>query len=128
MNKINKDLCVATLEYLDMSLEYEVKYNKNIVSRLYEQYNSVEIGEKFYCCCGIEKSCWCDYYGTKGGLSKDVVYNIMRHQLKRHSKYLYNTSKYGNRVYIKEIEDKYCRVFVYLRDLVGSDFEFVLSN
>ena len=129
MNKINKELLKNALEELDMSLECAVKYDKNTLSRLSKKYILCEIGERFYCCFGVEKSCWGDVFSLgQNGLTHEVLCEISNRRLKRNSKYLYNYGKYGNRIYVKECEDKYCRVFVYLRDLVGSDFEFVFSN
>ena len=129
MNRTNKELLRNTLEELDMSLECAVRYDKNILSRLCKKYVLYEVGRKYYCCLGLEKSCWGNVYSLgQNGFTDKILCDASNKILKRHSEYLYNTSKYGNRIYVKECEDKYCRVFVYLRDLVGSDFEFVFSN
>lgn len=129
MNRTNKELLKNALEELDMSLECAVKYDKNLLSRLSKKYILCEIGERFYCCFGIEKSCWGNVFSLgQNGLTEKILCDASNKILKRHSKHLYNTSKYDYRVYVKECEDKYCRVFVYLRDLVGVDFEFVFSN
>jgi hypothetical protein len=129
MNKINKDLLKNALKELGMNLECAVKYDKNTLFRLSEKYTLCEIGERFYCCFGIEKSCWGDSYSLgQNGLTHEVLCKISESRLKKFSKYLYNSGKYGNRIYLREHEDKYCIMFLYLRDVVGSDFEFLFSN
>ena len=128
MNKLNKELLLVKLENLGMNLENFVDYNSKIFFRLLNKYDAVDIVEEFYCCNGLERSCWVEPHseGINGSSIKQVKKKALRIS-KECSKYLYENKKYGNRVFVLNEEDN-SEMFIYLRDIIGRDFIFSFYN
>lgn len=128
MNKLNKELLLVKLESLGMSSENFVNYGSKIFFKLLNKYNTVDIVEEFYCCNGLERSCWVEPHseGINGSSVKQVKKKALQIS-KEYSKYLYKNKKYGDRFFVLDKENS-SEMFVYLRDIVGRDFTFSFYN
>lgn len=128
MNKLNKKLLETELSICCMSFEDAVVYTKDLFPLLLGRFSDVEITEEFYCCNGLEHRCWVEpHYDGNWGMTLLDVRSAVLSMCHKFSKYLYNTNKYGNRLYVVEKEGK-VRVFVYLRDITGRDYTFDFYN
>ena len=128
MNKLNKKLLETELSICGMSFEDVSIYTKDLFPLLLSRFSDVEITEEFYCCNGLEQSCWIElYYDGNWGRTLLDVRNEVLSIYRSFAKYLYNINKYGNRLYVVEKENK-VRVFVYLRDVIGKDYTFDFYN
>lgn len=128
MNKLNKKLLETELSICGMSFEDVDIYTKDLFPLLLSRFSDVEITEEFYCCKGLEQSCWIEpHYDGNWGMTLSGVRKKVLLMCHKFSKYLYNTNRYGNRLYVVEKEGK-VRVFVYLRDITGRDYTFDFYN
>lgn len=126
----NKRLLNKNIKGLDYRLEYkQIKYNKDIFNSLFEKYKFSRMEEEFYYCYGLESIFWLEI-GEEGICDmkqQRVNENILRN-IKNCRKYLYNGRKYGsNRLHIREDEEG-CYVFIYLRDVLGVDYNIWFYN
>ncbi|MGL4450711.1 MAG: hypothetical protein ACRCTZ_05930 [Sarcina sp.] len=106
-----------------------IKYNKDLFKDIFNEYTEYGMAEKFYCCHGLEHSCWTEVVekGNWGLTMDDVKVNILSN-IKRCRKYLYNGRRYGkDRLYICEIDNELF-VYIYLRDLIGVDYHIGFSK
>lgn len=128
MNKLNKELLLVKLGSLGMSSENFINYGSKIFFKLLNKYSTVDIVEEFYCCNGLECSCWVEPHseGINGSSVKQVKKKALQIS-KEYSKYLYKNKKYGDRVFVLDKENS-SEMFIYLRDIVGRDFTFSFYN
>ena len=95
-----------------------LKYSKSKIKELFERYSNITYTQIGYCCKGLNQCCYCDEF-----VSYDYEMDFGRvnaiKELNSFSKYLYNTNKYGKRIFI-DCEDM--NIFVYARDILGYDF------
>lgn len=106
-----------------------VKYNKNFLLNLFKKYNNFAMEEEYYCCHGVEQSCWVEI--IEEGVwdySLDTVKRKIYSAVKEARKYLYNARKYGgNRIWVHESNEGVF-VFIYLRDVIGVDYNIWFNN
>lgn len=105
--------------YKDRNIDMKwVKYNKDIFPNLFNKYNNYGMCENYYCCHGLEHSCWVEVVeeGNWNLTLEKIKRNILRN-IKEDKKYLYK----DKRVYIGE-KDDVCYVYIYLRDKSGVDY------
>jgi hypothetical protein len=117
----NKILLNKTLEWYKENL-VPVRFSKKLFDRLFEKFPYYSMTETMYCCHGLEQLCWQEVYeeGNWNLTLQDVKDDIQRY-VNRVSKYLYNYKKNGCRFYMYEDQQK-CRIFIYTRDKVKSDY------
>lgn len=126
-------------KYIDKELSHKIfenvnfkpiRFSKKVFDQLFEQYKEYGMGEYYYCCFGIEQSCWTEVIeeGVWELTLPDVKQYITRriHECK---KYLYNMYKYGNRYYyyhdgVKDI----VHIYIFGRDVVGCDCYITFHN
>lgn len=100
-----------------------IRYNKNLFPELFKKFNNYGMSEHFYCCHGLERSCWTEVIEEDiwSYTLAEVKIEILRN-IKETRKYLYNNKNSGgNRIYIGEREGVVC-VFIYLRDVIATDY------
>ena len=122
MNKLHKELLKKELlEYSNLNFKKHT-FSQSHVNNLLESCKEFGMTESMYCCHGEESCCWQELYEDGvWNFSLQQVENEIRHMFKIGRKYLYNSTKYGNRFYVGE-NDEYINVFIYLRDKIGSDY------
>lgn len=119
--KSNKQLLQKELDNYKENLVF-TKYNKDLFPRLFKKFKNCGMVENSYCCYGKEFCCWQEvieegvWNATLGMVKHNILNDI--HYIK---KYLYNTRKYGKRLYKYE-DDNYCQIYIYTRDLIKIDY------
>ncbi|MGL5567689.1 MAG: hypothetical protein ACRDB9_00455 [Cetobacterium sp.] len=127
---VDRNLLYKSLEKIDRKSDINsTKYNKDIFIDLFNKYNSFKMEEEYYCRENLNKRCWIEIIedGTWNLTLQEVKSKILKN-IKYCRKYLYNSKKYGsNRFHIYE-NDNECYVFIYLRDIIGVDYNIWFEN
>lgn len=128
---VNKRLLEKELNRinLDRGQFKSIKYIKDLLPSLFKKYNNFAMEEEYYCCHGVEQSCWVEII-EEGvwGYSLDTVKRKIYSAVKEARKYLYKARKYGgNRIWVHESNEGVF-VFIYLRDVMGVDYNIWFNN
>ena len=129
---VNEKLLKEKLDFISdgRSNEFQtIKFTKDIIPKLLEEFDNYNMAEYYYCCHGLTKCCWTGIYAegicgyTKNDIKDSILDNITWIK-----KYLYNGKKYGgNRLHIYKNNNEVC-IYIYLRDIIKMDIAICFYN
>lgn len=102
--------------------------NKKYILNLIKDYKIHSMAEYSFCWKGMEESCWTELIeeGNWGATKEDVEKSI-KDNIKYVKKYLYNRSKYGDRMFISQDENS-VNIYIFMRDIIAQDYFISFKN